>query len=141
VPQFITTGAWHQCAPDGGVIVPVPLPTPQQPDLMRWPAAADDAFGIPEGFFIGPYGPNGKSSIGKDSTGTSKLLAAVATTGVIPQVDATTRANARADLDYWKADCVALAHVPNEDALHSTLDQLLGPGQPIADTWTWRITR
>ena len=50
VPEFITTGAWRQCAPEGGVIVPVPLPTPGKPDAMRWPAAANAAFAIPEGF-------------------------------------------------------------------------------------------
>jgi hypothetical protein len=141
VPQFISTGAWRQCAPEGGVIVPVPLPTPQQPDVMRWAAAADDAFAVPEGFFIGPYGPEGKSSIGKYPTGTSILLAQVAQTGIVPQIDANTRARAKADLAYWKADCVALAQAPNEDALHSTLDEMLGPGTAIADTWTWKVTR
>jgi hypothetical protein len=141
VPQFISSGDWRQCTPDGGVLVPVPLPTPQQPDVMRWAAAADDAFALPEGFFIGPYGPNGISSIGKYPTGTSILLAQVSTSGVVPQITDGIRAQARADLAYWKADCVALAQAPNEDALHSTLDQLLGPGRPIDDAWIWKISR
>ncbi len=141
VPDFIASGAWRQCTPDGGVLVPVPLPTPQQPDLMRWPAAADDAFGIPEGFFIGPYAEDHKSSIGRYPAPTSQLLAKVARDGAVPQTDAGTRAQARADLTYWKADCVALAHVPNESALHSTLDQLLGPGTLVDDVWAWKINR
>jgi hypothetical protein len=139
VPQFISSGAWRQCAPEGGVIAPVPLPTPQEPDLMRWPAAADDAFGIPEGFFIGPYGPNGLSSIGIYPRPTSLLLAEVARTGKVPQIDENVRAQARADLRYWKADCVALAPAPQEAALLQTLTGLLGPGRNIAGTWTWRV--
>jgi hypothetical protein len=141
VPDFITSGAWRQCAPDGGVLVPVPLPTPTEPDAMRWPAAANAAFGIPEGFFIGPYGPEGRSSIGTYKQPTSALLADVAHTGNIPEITDETRAQARKDLAYWKADCVALAHGPNDGALRSTLDALLGPGTPIDDTWTWKITR
>jgi hypothetical protein len=141
VPDFVTSGAWRQCAPYGGVIVPVPLPTPVQPELMRWPAAADDAFSIPEGFFIGPYGAFGRASVGRYPSSTSQLLAGVAQSGVVPQVDGAARAQAQADLAFWQADCVALAHVPNESALHATLDQLLGPGTVIADTWTWKVTR
>ncbi len=139
VPPFITSGGWRDCVPAGGVLVPVPLPTPQQPDLMRWPATAAAAFAIPEGFFIGPYGPQGQSSIGTYPRPTSALLADVAKTGVVPEITGTTRAQALADLQFWRADCVALAHVPNEDALRATLDQLLGPGRLNRDTWTWPL--
>ena len=141
VPRFISSGAWRQCSPEGGVLVPVPLPTPKQPDAMRWAAAANVAFGIPEGFFIGPHGAGGKSSIGIYPQRTSQLLAAVATTGSVPEVDAATRAQARKDLEFWRADCVALARVRNEAALRETLEALLGPGTRIADTWTWKIPR
>jgi hypothetical protein len=139
VPEFISSGAWRQCAPDGGVIVPVPLPTPHNPDLMRWPATANAAFAIPEGFFIAPYAPGGRSSIGIYPRPTSLFLAQVAKTGIIPPIDDGTRAQARADLAYWKADCVALAKVPNEGQLRRTLEELLGPGTTIADTLTWKV--
>ncbi len=141
VPEFITTGAWRQCAPEDGVIVPVPLPTPTAPDSMRWAAAADTAFGLPEGFFIGNYGPGGRASVGTYKRPTSKLLADVASTGAIPDISDATRTQARADLAFWRADCVALAHGPNEGALRTTLERLLGPGTAIADTWTWKISR
>jgi hypothetical protein len=141
VPSFITTGAWRQCAPAGGVIVPVPLPTPTAPDSMRWAAAADAAFGLPEGFFIGNYGPGGRASVGTYKQPTSALLADVAKTGVVPEITDATRARAQTDLAYWRADCVALAHGPNEGPLRTTLERLLGPGTPIADTWTWKVSR
>lgn len=141
VPAFITTGAWRECVPEGGVLVPVPLPTPYEPDTMRWAAAANAAFGLPEGFFLGAYGPEGRASVGTWKQPTSGLLADVAATGQVPTITDEMRARARVDLEFWRADCVALAPVPNAVALRSTLEQLLGPGTPIADTWTWRITR
>jgi hypothetical protein len=141
VPEFIASGAWRQCAPEGGVIVPVPLPTPRQPDLMRWPAEAGVAFAIPEGFFIGPHGPGGKSSIGTYPRSTSRLLASVAMTGEVPRINDAMQSQARADLIFWRADCVALAHVARETALRQTLERLIGPGTLIAGTWTWKITR
>lgn len=139
VPTFISSGAWRQCVPDGGVLVPVPLPTPLQPDVMRWAAQADDRFAIPQGFFIGPYGPGGLSSIGTYPRPTSQLLAEVARTGVVPPITSRIRRQASADLAYWRADCVALAPGANATALRQTLDLLLGPGQRVADTWTWPI--
>jgi hypothetical protein len=141
VPAFITTGAWRQCVPEGGVLVPVPLPTPYEPDQMRWAAAANAAFGLPEGFFLGAYGANGRASVGTWKQPTSGLLTDVARTGQVPTITDEMRARARTDLEFWRADCVALAPVPNAAALRSTLEQLLGPGTPIVDTWTWRITR
>jgi hypothetical protein len=140
VPVFISSGAWRQCVPDGGVLVPVPLPTPTDPDPMRWAAAANDAFALPEGFFIGAYGAHGRASVGTYKQPTSGLLADVARTGVVPAITDDTRRQAQKDLAFWHADCVALAHVPQQDALRTTLEQLLGPGTPIVDTWTWKIT-
>ena len=49
------------------------------------------------------------------------------------------RATARADLAYWKASCVVLAHRPNEDALRTTLEALLGPGENVADVRVWAV--
>lgn len=141
VPAFITTGAWRECVPEGGVLVPVPAPTPYDPEPMRWAAAANAAFGLPEGFFLGAYGPEGRASVGIWKRPTSALLADVAATGRVPAVTDEMRAQARTDLEFWRADCVALAHVPHAAALRTTLEQLLGPGVPVVDTWTWRIAR
>jgi hypothetical protein len=141
VPAFITTGAWRECVPESGVLVPVPLPTPYEPETMRWAAEANAAFALPEGFFLGDYGPEGRASVGTWKQPTSALLADVAATGQVPAVTDEMRAQARVDLAFWQADCVALAPVPHAAALRSTLEQLLGPGTPIVDTWTWRITR
>jgi hypothetical protein len=141
VPDFITSGAWRDCVPEGGVLVPVPLPTPHDPDTMRWAAATGDAFGLPEGFFIGPYAAGGLSSVGTWKTPTSQLFDQVSDSGEVPNIDASVQTQAQQDLAFWRADCVALTHSPNESALRTTLEDLLGPGTLNHGTWTWKITQ
>jgi len=140
VPRFITEGHWRECVSPGGVMVPVPAATPPDPWPMRWPTAADAAFAIPEGFFIAPYGANGTASMGTFKQPTSQLLTQVYTDGVVPAINDEHRARARADLTFWKAECVVVADgTNNRDALTTTLDQLLGPGKRIADATTWKV--
>ncbi|HET8658839.1 MAG TPA: hypothetical protein VFM55_07545 [Micromonosporaceae bacterium] len=139
VPAFIAEGHWRGCVEPGGVLVPVPLPTPYKPETMRWATAANAAFGIPEGFFIAPYGRNGRASVGTYAQPTSRILAKVAQTGQAPAVDDGHRAQARADLAFWNASCVVLGEHPNAVALRATLEALLGPGEYIAEAWVWRI--
>ncbi len=140
VPRFITSGAWRDCVRPGGVLVPVPLPTPGQPDAMRWASATDDAFALPEGFFIGPYGAGGTASMGTYKQATSQLLADVASTGAVPVITQDQRRTARSDLRFWHASCVAVAPGPHADAVRRTVADLLGePGRQAADTWVWRL--
>lgn len=139
VPTFVTGGYWRQCVRPGGVLVPVPLPTPKNPYPMRWAAAADAEFALPEGFFIGPYAGGGRASMGTASRPTSALLAKVAENGQVPAIGADQVAQAARDVDFWRASCVALAAEPNAAQLRTTLEGLFGPGRPIADAWVWRV--
>ncbi|MGK5677033.1 hypothetical protein ACSNOB_29915 [Micromonospora sp. URMC 106] len=140
VPEFITGGHWRQCVEPGGVLVPVPLATPQEPWPMRWATAADAAFGMPEGFFIGPYGRDGTAAMGTWKLPTSALLAEVAKRGGQPVVRDEQRRQAAKDADFWGASCVALAvDTPHADSLRGTLEQLYGPSTRIADAWIWRV--
>jgi hypothetical protein len=139
VPDFISQGHWRDCVQPGGVLVPVPLPTPPNPDPMRWAAAANAEFGLPEGFFIGPYGGGGSASMGTYSQPTSQILADTAMTGNLPAIGEFQREQAQRDIDFWNASCVALAHGPHEAELKATLDALFGPGRNIAGTWAWKV--
>jgi hypothetical protein len=140
VPEFVTGGHWRQCVEPGGVLVPVPLATPQEPWPMRWATAADAAFGMPEGFFIGPYGRGGTAAMGTWKLPTSALLTGVAKRGGQPVVREEQRRQAAEDADFWGASCVALAvDTPHADSLRGTLEQLYGPSTRIADAWIWRV--
>ncbi|MBY8872119.1 hypothetical protein K7640_09735 [Micromonospora sp. PLK6-60] len=140
LPEFITAGHWRQCVPPGGVLVPVPLPTPKEPWPMRWAAAADAGFALPEGFFIGPYGRDGTAAMGTYKQPTSALLADVAKRGELPEIGPEQRARAARDADFWNASCVALTDdAPHADRLLVALQQLYGPGTRIADAWIWRV--
>ncbi|MEO3775288.1 hypothetical protein ABGB16_00250 [Micromonospora sp. B11E3] len=139
LPEFVTGGHWRQCVRPGGVLVPVPLATPKEPWPMRWATAADAAFGMPEGFFIGPYGRDGTAAMGTWKRPTSALLADVAKQGGRPVVGDRERQQAARDADRWGASCFALAvDTPHAEDLRATLDQLYGPSTRIADAWVWR---
>jgi hypothetical protein len=140
VPTFISAGHWRGCVAPGKVLIPVPLPTPKEPWAMRWAAATDAGFGLPEGFFIGPYAAQGKASMGTFKQPTSALLAEVAKTGVVPLINDTHRQRARQDLTFWNASCVVLTDdAPHHDSLRTTLEDLLGPATRVADAWTWKV--
>jgi hypothetical protein len=141
VPRFFTEGHWRGCVRPAGVLVPVPIPSPANPDKMRWPAAANVAFAIPEGFFIGPYASGGQASIGIYSRPTSQLLNKVESTGTVPTITEAERAHARDDIAYWNASCLVLADrdQPHAGELRQTLEALFGPGGHVADVTVWRF--
>ena len=141
LPDFITTGRWHDCVPQGGVMVPVPPPTPGNPNTMRWPTYANGAFGVPEGFFLGPYGKDGTTSMGTWSRSTAALWRKVWETGEMPQIDDEQRQRTREDLEFWKADCVVVPNYGRQTELVKVTTELLGPGEAIGDVWVWRIRR
>ncbi|KKK06669.1 hypothetical protein [Micromonospora sp. HK10] len=140
LPEFVSAGHWRQCVRPGGVLVPVPTATPNDPWPMRWATAADAAFGMPEGFFIGPYGRSGSAAMGTYQRPTSALLAQVARRGVPPAIGDEQRRQAGRDIRFWHASCVAVTDdAPHAATLRGTLEQLFGPGTRIADAWTWRF--
>ncbi|GIG89471.1 hypothetical protein [Plantactinospora endophytica] len=140
LPKFIADGHWRDCVKPNGVLVPVPLPTPQEPWAMRWAAAADASFALPEGFFIGPYAAGGQASMGTYKQPTSQLLTDVSKNGAIPAIGPEQRDQARRDIQFWGASCVVVADdAPNATSLRTTLEALLGPGTRVADAWTWRV--
>lgn len=140
VPTFISAGHWRDCVPTDGVLVPVPLPTPKEPDTMRWAAAANAEFRLPEGFFIAPYAAGGQASLGTYKQPTSALLSEVAASGAVPAVTDANREQAIRDVAFWDASCIVLARSEqNAEALRLTLEALYGPAASVADVWTWRF--
>lgn len=150
VPPFFAQGIWREYVPEGGVIVPVPLPSDLLPDGQRWQthalAARQGEFALPAGFFLGPGGPDGRGQIGPVPRPTAALLAKVAETGVVPTITGADRAQALADLRYWRADLVVLGDqvsgakwTVHRDALVRATTELLGPGEHVAGVTLWRV--
>lgn len=137
VPHYYSAGEWRRCASTGDVIAPVPLPDVPYPEPMRYAAAARARFAIPSGFFIGPYGADGAGAMGIYARPTAALLARVAESGEVPEVDAHAREMAEADARYWGARCLVLTAHPRFEQLRTTMVLLYGPGQPAADAVVW----
>jgi hypothetical protein len=140
VPRYFTDGLWRGCAGDGGVIVPVPPPEPRRPESMRWAAATGVGFALPEGVFIGPYGGDGRASLGAFPRPTSLLLAQVADTGRVPPITDAERGAAIEDAKFWDARCFVLAAQRNDAPLRQTVTDLLqSEPQRVADVDVWRL--
>jgi hypothetical protein len=150
VPRFITSGDWRRYVTSGGVLAPLPFTLDVTPDGQRWQAYAlahwQGEFAIPSGFFLGPGGPEGRGKIGPVPRATDSLLATAAETGEVPAIGDTERANASADLRFWRVEIVVLAdrvhgakwpvHV---DAVRQAATELLGPPERVDDVWLWRV--
>jgi hypothetical protein len=138
MPRFYAEGHWRDCVPEGGVLVPVPLATPPEPEPMRYATDALAAYGMPEGFFIGPYGDDRKAVMGTWRRPFSYMLNEINRTGIAWQIDDSTRAQFLRDLARWDADCIVLTDTREREQLDVTLTRLLGPGTPVADATIWR---
>lgn len=137
-PAFFTDGAVRRYL-DGGSVVIAPPPTRLDARPLRWQYDADFDFPIAGGYFVGPMADK-KGGYGPVDRPTAGLLMQVQDSGHIPEIGAAQRLQARTDLRYWHADVVVLPPTVNGDALHDTLDQLLGaPGQYIDGVWAWDV--
>jgi hypothetical protein len=142
VPAFFTEGYWHAYCPRDGTIIPVPLPESRTPQTMRWAAATNVSFATPQGWFIGPYGKNGAAAVGIYPRPTSQLLKRTAANNKAPTLTDADHVSLRKDIDYWHACAFVLADgTQSAEALKSTLDALLGPGDHLAGVWVWRSRR
>jgi hypothetical protein len=138
VPAFITTGQWRGYVRDHHTLVPVPIPDVHDASGLRWAAMTGVPFAVPGGYFLGPDA-HGRGQYGPPPRPTFRLLSQVASTGTVPAITAADRANARADLAYWRADLVVLGQHRHANALRATLNALLGTGRPDSDVWTWNV--
>jgi hypothetical protein len=150
VPRFISAGTWRDYVQPGQTLMPVPPTVDVLPDGQRWQAAAmstsDGAtFRIPDGFFLGPGGPDGHGQIGPVPRPTYTLLKQVALTGRVPEITPAVQASAADDLRYWQVRVVVLPAsggtgnrwAANQGALLTVLTRLFGPGTRVDDVWLW----
>jgi hypothetical protein len=139
VPEFFAGGAVHRYVPDGGTVLPLPVPSPDVADAYRYQAEADWSFRIPAGYFLYPRA-DGKGIFGVTPRPTALLVARAAAGEVVPVTPAD-RATARRDLAYWGVDLVVLP-VADPDArnIQGLVEQLLETrGTRVDDVLVWKV--
>jgi hypothetical protein len=138
-PDFFADGTWRSYVDDGSVVT-VPLPRPEDARALTWQVEADFGFPLAGGYFVGPVGPEKKAKYGPEDRPTALLLGSVQKSGTVPEVTEQMRAQAHADLMYWRADVVVLPNGENQRALRRTVQALLGSEpQRVDDVWVWDV--
>lgn len=140
VPAYVTTGAWRAAVEPGRSLVPVPLPVPLDAEPLHWQVAAGFGFTIPQGYFVGPDDTGRWATYGAIEQPTAALLAEVASTGAVPPITDRERADAVADLTFWRADAMVVdGRDPRQVALRTAVDALVGPGRYTFGMWVWDV--
>ncbi|HWB65459.1 MAG TPA: hypothetical protein VG708_01345, partial [Mycobacteriales bacterium] len=112
--------------PRGSTVLVVPFPTARKTEPLMWQAAADMAFRMPGGFFIGPAGTGQAYIGGPGLRPTAAELTDIAASGDAPPVTDQVRESFAADVHYWGVDAVALGPATYRAQLASFLTKLIG---------------
>jgi hypothetical protein len=122
VPAFFTdTQRW---LPAGATVLVLPYPTGTQTQPLAWQAAADMAYRMPGGYFIGPA-PGGQAYVsGPGPLPLAATLIQVEQGKAAPAVTPALRAQFRQNLAYWAADAV-VAGPGTRAALTTFIEELL----------------
>lgn len=141
-PAFIADGTWRSYLGEGETLVPIPLPDPAGAEALHWQTTAGLGFGLPGGYFNGPWGPDRVGIYGASPRNTSNLLRDVRSAGRAPRITEAWRRAAREDLAYWNAGVLVLAPQEHDAALRATVEELLDrPGKWVDGVWIWDLHR
>ncbi|GAA3560829.1 glycosyl transferase [Amycolatopsis ultiminotia] len=140
-PAFFADGTWRSYVAPGGTVVPVPLPSSGESEPLHWQVDAGLAYPMPEGYFVGPSGPDDKRGrYGSYQRPTSALFDRVRDSGEAQGVSEADRDQAIADLRYWHASVLVLLPRDHADAYRTTVDLLVRkPGQYVDGVWVWDV--
>lgn len=140
-PKFLADGTWRTYVDPGGTVVPVPLPSSGESEPLHWQMDAGLAYSMPEGYFVGPSGPDDKRGrYGAMQRPTSIIFDQIKETGVPATITEAQRMQALEDLCYWNADVLVLIPREHQDALRATVDLLLRkPGEAVDGVWIWDV--
>jgi hypothetical protein len=149
-PRFIADGTWKRYVTPGGVMSALPYAASSAPDAQRWQAytmaRGGDQFRIPDGYFLGPGGPDGAGRVGALPRRTDWMFLRAANSGFVDSIDNYDRARVREDLWYWNVQALFIPdQITGKDgimfrgALVATMTDLFGPGERVQDVLVWRI--
>jgi hypothetical protein len=136
-PQFFTDGMWRDFAGPDRSVVTVPPASSNHSLPLYWQAEAGMGFPIAEGYFVGP-GEDRKGHYGPIQRPTSRLLDAVAR-GEQPSIGLDEQAQARRDVQHWRAGAVVLGPHERRDQLREACDEMFGAGSYVGGVWVWRV--
>ncbi|MER7281019.1 glycosyl transferase [Dactylosporangium sp. NPDC000244] len=140
VPHFFTSGAYKQYIAENHTVVPVPaLKATGDMTALTWQMATGMDFRMPEGYFMGPLGPDNIATNEPPPGPVTSVLLDVAKTGKAVQLTSAQQADMLAELRKWQADAVVVYRVEALPQLRETLDPLLGSGRQVDDVWLWDV--
>ncbi len=123
IPPFFNASA--RWLPAGRTVVVLPYPTATQTQPLAWQAAADMAFQMPGGYFIGPA-PGGQAFMGGPGpVPTASTFLQIEQGSPAPPVTPALRAQFRQDMAYWRASAI-VAGPGASPALVSFVQRLTG---------------
>jgi hypothetical protein len=143
-PAFVTSDIWREYVPAGHSLVTVPAASSKDVQGMLWSASTGLDLPLQAGYFLGPTGSGHsprRATYGPTKRPTPMLWDGVAATGKVPAITARQRADAAADLRYWRAAAVVLQPgTRHTKALRTTTTQLIG-AQPkmVGGVWLWDV--
>ena len=121
--------------------MPVPLPGSGESEPLHWQMDAGLGYAMPEGYFVGPSGPDDKRGrYGSYQVPTSTLLDRVRDSGEVQPVTDADRDQTIKDLRYWNASVLVLIPREHADAYRATVELLLRkPAQFVDGVWIWEV--
>jgi hypothetical protein len=136
VPAFFADST--RWLPAGRTVVVLPFPSATQTQPLAWQAAADMAFQMPGGYFIGPA-PGGQAFMGGPGPApTADTFIQIQQRMAAPRVTAALRAQFGRDMAYWRASAI-VAGPGTRPALVRFVEQLTGqPPARAGGVLLWR---
>lgn len=123
IPSFFNAST--RWLPAGRTVVVLPFPSATQTQPLAWQAAADMAFQMPGGYFIGPA-PGGQAFMGGPGPApTANTFIQIQQGTPAPQVTPALRAQFGRDMAYWRASAI-VAGPGTRPALVRFVEQLTG---------------
>ncbi|MFD0585663.1 glycosyltransferase family protein [Dactylosporangium darangshiense] len=141
VPAFVTSGAWRDYVGPGQSVLVVPLPQWDFETGLYWSAETGARMPISHGYFLGPAdGVDGHHAfVGPVPRPTDKLFATAMYQDKVPPVTDADRAQARADVQYWKVSLILVPDDPRWASERETVAALYGPGKAAGGLTMWDV--
>jgi hypothetical protein len=136
VPAFFhVVNRW---VPAGSTILVLPYPTATETPPLAWQAAADMAFQMPGGYFIGPASSGQAFIGGPGPTPFAQALIQIGQGGAPPAITPALRAQFSQDMTYWGADAIVIGPGANSALAGFVQRMLRRPPSRVGGVLLWR---